>query len=91
MVWFKTFIGELLKMNKFDLEAIAAKRQSTDTQEQRIKNRERLRKLVKRYGHDVVAAATGWKVSTISQYLRNSSPLINQRRIIEAEEILKTI
>lgn len=81
-------------MNKLNLDAIKKMRESSasrDTQDQRIKNRERLRKLVKKYGHDAVSAATGWKVSTISQYLRNRSPLISERRIIEAEEILTTI
>lgn len=94
MTWFRTSIGELLKMNKLNLDAIRQLREesaSKDTQEQRIENRERLRKLVKKYGYDAVSAASGWKVSTISQYLRNRSPLISERRIIEAEEILTTI
>lgn len=58
------------------------------THEGRLINRERLRKLVKQHGYDATAAATGWKVSSISQYLRNKSPLISEKRLSDAENIL---
>lgn len=80
-------------MNKVDINAVKKARQESvvDTRENRIERRERVRKLVLRYGYDAVSAASGWKVSTISQYLRNSNPMISQVRLSEAERILNNI
>ncbi len=78
-------------MNKLDLILKAKQAIASDTKEDRIKRRERLRGLVKKHGYDAVSAATGWKISSISQYLRNQSPQISEHKLSQAENILNSI
>lgn len=49
----------------------------------------RLSKLVERYGIEEVSAASGWKESTIQQYLRSPYPLISPDRLDSTREILE--
>lgn len=78
-------------MNKLDKIRQLRESDIKDTPENRIKRRERLRALVKQHGYDAVSVASDWKVSTISQYLRNSSPMISESKLSQAEEILASI
>lgn len=78
-------------MNKLDKIRQLKGSDTSDTPEIRVARRERLRKLVKAHGYDAVAAATDWKVSTISQYLRNRSPMISDQKLSRAEAILSSI
>lgn len=79
-------------MNKLNIDEIRKAREANkETRENRLKRRHRLYLLVKNYGYDAVSAASGWKVSTISQYLRNNNPTISELKLSEAERILKSI
>lgn len=52
-------------------------------------NRERLRKLVSKYGTEVVAVATGFNESTVKTYIRNGrAPMISTASLIQAETVL---
>lgn len=51
--------------------------------------RSRLSKLVERYGMELTCAATGWKASSINQYLRNNRSRINAEKLDTARELLK--
>jgi hypothetical protein len=73
------------------LEKIKAKRDAM-LDEKRWKNRqERLRFLVDTHGYDAVTLASGWKSSTIAQYLRNKQPMISEEKLATAERILAEI
>lgn len=78
-------------MNKLDKIRQLREMNTQNTPENHLKRRERLRKLVKKHGFDAVAEASGWRVSSISQYLRNSSPMISESKLSQAEEILASI
>lgn len=49
----------------------------------------KLSKLVERYGIEEVAEATGLKMSSINQYLRNPKPNISDEKLELAREILR--
>ena len=53
---------------------------------------DRLGELVKKYGLDDVAAASGLNVSSIKQYLLRAKPLrVSMGRVIKAETVLSKI
>lgn len=45
--------------------------------------------LMQKYGIELTVAATGWKVSTIEQYLRNKKAQINAEVLSRAVDVLK--
>jgi len=53
--------------------------------------KQELQNLIDTYGYDAVCAATGWKASSITTYLRTKYPKISGDVITKAERILKEI
>lgn len=73
------------------LDKIKEKRESLFSEERWKDRQERLREMVNTHGYDAVCAASGWKPSTIAQYLRNKQPMINEEKLASAERILAEI
>lgn len=73
------------------LDEIKQKRESLFSVNRWKDRQDRLRALVDTHGYDAVTAASGWKSSTIAQYLRNKQPMINEEKLSTAERILAEI
>ncbi len=62
--------------------------QSGDSSQQK---RNVLYRAVETYGYDAVMVASGWKQSTISQYLRNPNSTISSENLKLTIELLKEV
>lgn len=73
------------------IKEIIALRDSKTKSVPRPVRKERLIKLVARYGMDYVSAASGLRTSTIHQYTRANDPEINQEKLDIAREVLEEV
>lgn len=74
-----------IKKMKQELGAIDA------SDETLIERKVRLKLIVDEHGYELVAAASGLKVSSILTYLKAKHPRVSERALSDAEEILNDL